>query len=609
VPVKVGVATAWSTVWPGSSASHVLAAAEDLSLWGFGYAANGQTAFAGRNEFALDLVLPALSAKQTIVFPSPGAIAPGGSAPLTATAASGLPVSFIVTGPAVLSNGVLTLTGSGPVTVLAWQPGDAYWQSSDLAVQTFNPPAPIVVTLPVSALSPKGAILNGSVNPDGFATSASFQYGLTTAYDQTAPLNVSPASGRLPQSFHAPLTGLAPGTTYHYRITATNANGTSNGSDGMFTTISTDASLSTLSLSTGPLSPAFASGVLAYTSSLGEKAEEDVTFRATASNPNASIQWRVNDGDYLPLTSGTDSLAFDLDLGDNTIEVLVTAQDGVTTETYTITATVLDTTPPQISGSFSPLTLTTGANATAALPDYTGQAVATDNVGVTAITQSPAPGPVPAGKVRVTVTAHDAAGNTGDTSFDVTVLDGTPPMLTVPVSQVAEATSPAGAAVNYPAATAVDAVTASPTIVYSKPGGSVFPLGTTLVNVTATDAAGNAAMGSFSVLVRDTTAPIITASPADRTLALGPQGTTPIPSLVAELMATDAVGVVSVTQSPLAGTRCRITPRRPRRATTSALAAGFRKSRRPARRYPWVTSRSCCACSMRRATPALSPCR
>src|SRR5439155_1467105 len=109
------------------------------------------------------------------------------------------------------------------------------------------------------------------------------------------------------------------------------------------------------------------------------------------------------------------------------------------------------------------------------------------------------------------VTATDAAGNATTESFAVTVRDTTAPALTVSADAVAEATSAAGAVVNYAAATASDAV-GPVTISYSNASGTVFPLGTTAVVVTATDAAGNATSKSFGVTVRDTTAPALSVS-------------------------------------------------------------------------------------------------
>jgi hypothetical protein len=59
-----------------------------------------------------------------------------------------------------------------------------------------------------------------------------------------------------------------------------------------------------------------------------------------------------------------------------------------------------------------------------------------------------------------------------------------------------------GMIVSYPAPTANDNCTASPVITISAASGSIFPLGTTTVQVTATDAAGNQAQCSFTVTVR-----------------------------------------------------------------------------------------------------------
>ena len=101
-----------------------------------------------------------------------------------------------------------------------------------------------------------------------------------------------------------------------------------------------------------------------------------------------------------------------------------------------------------------------------------------------------------------TVRAKDAAGNVDATPATVTwVVDTTAPVVTPPANVTADATSPSGATLTYPPATASDAVTPSPTIGYSKASGTVFALGTTLVTVSATDAAGNVGFGSFTVTV------------------------------------------------------------------------------------------------------------
>ena len=102
-----------------------------------------------------------------------------------------------------------------------------------------------------------------------------------------------------------------------------------------------------------------------------------------------------------------------------------------------------------------------------------------------------------------------------NTTVDTTV-DTTPPVLTLPSSGVVEATGPNGAVVTF-SASAFDTMEGALPVTLNPPSGSTFPLGTTTVNAHATDAAGNTATGSFTVTVRDTTAPVITslvASPA-----------------------------------------------------------------------------------------------
>lgn len=93
------------------------------------------------------------------------------------------------------------------------------------------------------------------------------------------------------------------------------------------------------------------------------------------------------------------------------------------------------------------------------------------------------------------------------------LVDRTPPTVTCPANVGAEATSATGASVTYPAATATDNRTASPSITYSRASGTVFPLGMTSVTATARDLNGNTATCAFTVTVRDTTAPVLVCRP------------------------------------------------------------------------------------------------
>jgi hypothetical protein len=79
-----------------------------------------------------------------------------------------------------------------------------------------------------------------------------------------------------------------------------------------------------------------------------------------------------------------------------------------------------------------------------------------------------------------------------------------PTITTCPPNQSVNATSPTGAVVNYPAAIATDNC-ATPTLSYSQAAGTLFPVGDTIVTVTATDAVGNQATCTFNVHVKGAT--------------------------------------------------------------------------------------------------------
>ena len=104
--------------------------------------------------------------------------------------------------------------------------------------QTFTTSAvpPTVTSLAAASVSSTGATLNGTVNANGFSTAVSFDYGLTTAYGTNIAGTPTPVTGSSATSVSAVISGLSPGTTYHYRVNGTSSGGTSNGSDQTFTT-------------------------------------------------------------------------------------------------------------------------------------------------------------------------------------------------------------------------------------------------------------------------------------------------------------------------------------------------------------------------------------
>jgi hypothetical protein len=106
---------------------------------------------------------------------------------------------------------------------------------ADVSFRTPKPPVPVVVTRRATNISQTSATLNGTVNPEGQATSYSFQYGTTSAYGSQTP-STSAGSGAEAAAVSAAIGSLAPNTTYHYRLAATNANGTSYSHDFSFRT-------------------------------------------------------------------------------------------------------------------------------------------------------------------------------------------------------------------------------------------------------------------------------------------------------------------------------------------------------------------------------------
>jgi hypothetical protein len=121
--------------------------------------------------------------------------------------------------------------------LVASSPGGTNVYGPDETFTTLPVPAPTVETGAASEVGVGSATLSGTIDPHGWDTSYLFEYGPSTAYGSSWPtvqVEMGALEGFQPVVVNVP--NLLPGTTYHYRLVATNGGGTSYGQDMTFTT-------------------------------------------------------------------------------------------------------------------------------------------------------------------------------------------------------------------------------------------------------------------------------------------------------------------------------------------------------------------------------------
>jgi hypothetical protein len=166
------------------------------------------------------------------------------------------------TEPGAYSNTVacsqtLPLTGNTPVAVSAplsgLQPFTLYYyrvsatnaDGTDYgSQQSFTLPAPPRISSVSAQVEQTGkagqtnATLTASIDPDGSETTYRFEFGETSSYGTSVPINPSAlGSGEQFVPVTAELSGLKIGTTYHYRVVASNTYGSPESTDQTFTTL------------------------------------------------------------------------------------------------------------------------------------------------------------------------------------------------------------------------------------------------------------------------------------------------------------------------------------------------------------------------------------
>ena len=115
--------------------------------------------------------------------------------------------------------------------------------SDDLTFTTLQ--LPVSTTGAATSVTNTTATLNGTVNAANLSTTVTFEYGTSISYGSTVAAIPDPVTGGNPTSVSADLTDLIPQTTYHFRVKAESAGGTTYGNDQTFQTLCTAPTLTT----------------------------------------------------------------------------------------------------------------------------------------------------------------------------------------------------------------------------------------------------------------------------------------------------------------------------------------------------------------------------
>jgi hypothetical protein len=263
------------------------------------------------------------------------------------------------------------------------------------------------------------------------------------------------------------------------------------------------------------------------TSSLGAA----VTYFVSATDPDNPAS--------LPTITCTPSSGSTFPIG--TTAVLCTASDAFGTTSGSFLVIVVDRTPPVLSLPGTIMANATGPQGAVVTYIVNASDPVTPAYQLTITCIPPSGSTFPIGTTTVLCTASDPAGNSTSGSFQVTVLNRTAPVLSLPGTIMVDATSSLGATVTYTvSATNPNDPANLPIITCVSPSGSIFPIGTTTVLCTARDLAGNTTNGNFIVIVKGAAAQLSDLL----TLIDGFSSSAKLPALVTRLR--DALTAVNV---------------------------------------------------------------
>ena len=335
-----------------------------------------------------------------------------GSVAGTPATVTGSVVTSVATSPAI--------SGLTPGTIYHYRLRGTYGSSLTVngSDQTFTtqsalPPPPTVVTTAATGISFTTATLNGTVNANTGATTVTFEYGLTIAYGSVATVPGT-VTGSVVTPVSAAITGLACGTTYHFRVVGVNAGGTSNGSDLTFvTTVGTAPTVATNA----------ATAVLPNTATLNGNVNANGTSTAVSfeyglttayGTPVAGTPTPVTGGSNTPVSANISGLAPSTIYHFRCVGVNCGGTTNGTDQTFTTPAITLPTVVTNAATSVTPSgavlngTVTANGASTAVSFEY----------GLTTAYGTPVPGtPTPVLGTTPTAVSANISGLLGNTLY------------------------------------------------------------------------------------------------------------------------------------------------------------------------------------------------
>jgi len=203
-------------------------------------------------------------------------------------------------------------------------------------VFTTNAILATVVTNNATNIAPTTAQLNGTVNPNYAGTTVSFDWGLTTAYGNSATATPGLVSGNTTTPVLANISGLTWGTTYHFRCVGVNLAGTAYGSDLSF---NTNCPV--------PAAPGTITGITTVCQN-----QSGVTYSVPAILNATNYNWTVPTGSTVVSGSGTNTITVNYSTTAVSGNITVTGTNSCATgPTGTLAITVNPMPVPTISGS------------------------------------------------------------------------------------------------------------------------------------------------------------------------------------------------------------------------------------------------------------------